>query len=105
LTHPARPLDLPPSPPLGLDPGHSWAATEIVWPGDPLLFYTDGLVENPKPVGPPQRWDHTGLLTWLDQHRQPLTDPGPFLDTLIHTATTGRDLRDDVAALLIAPAR
>jgi len=101
LSRPSHQLDLPISPPLGFDIGHTWTAAEVHWSGDPLLLYTDGLVENPSLTGPPQRWDHAGLLAWLDQQPAVIDDPGVMLDTLIGAATAGRDLRDDVAALLI----
>jgi len=101
LTRPASPLNLPPSPPLGLDITHTWTPTDVRWPGNPLLLYTDGLVENPNLAGPPQRWALAGLLAWLDRQPAVVDDPGALLNMLFEAATAGRDLRDDVAALLI----
>jgi serine phosphatase RsbU (regulator of sigma subunit) len=72
--------------------------------GDPLLFYTDGLIENPKLEGPPRRWDEDGLLAWLDGHL-PLMTARDLLDALLEAATDGRDLRDDIAILLVAADR
>jgi serine phosphatase RsbU (regulator of sigma subunit) len=43
-----RPLDVPPGPPLGVDPGARYPVTEVpLTEGLMLAFYTDGLVETP----------------------------------------------------------
>jgi serine phosphatase RsbU (regulator of sigma subunit) len=104
LERPARPLDLPRARPLGLGLTNAWTAGDVPWGGDPLLFYTDGLIENPKLQGPPRRWDEDGLLAWLDGHL-PITTAREFLDALLEAATDGRDLRDDIAILLVAADR
>jgi hypothetical protein len=82
--------------------GHigGWDVGTFSWDRAPLLFYTDGLVENPRDSGDPARWGDTGLLRWID-HRLPMMDPATFVDALITDATSGRDLRDDVAVLLV----
>jgi serine phosphatase RsbU (regulator of sigma subunit) len=99
----ARPLDLPPAPPLGLGKCDAWTATELPWSGQPLLLYTDGLVENPNAQGPPQRWGEAGLLSWLNAHG-PVGRIDEFADTLVAAATEGREARDDIAVLIVAAA-
>ena len=101
LEHPVRVLDLPPTPPLGLGLNDNWTAIEVPWAGQPMLLYTDGLVENPNRQGKPRRWGELGLLAWLDAHPQTtaLTD---LADRLVQSATTGRTIRDDIAILIIA---
>jgi hypothetical protein len=98
-----EPLDLPPGPPLGLGFALPRTSTEVAWGGEPLLFYTDGLVENPALAGPPRRWEEDGLLDWL---RRPSAvtsrDPDELADAVVAAATAGRDLRDDIAVLLVA---
>ena len=74
LEQPAYSLDLPTAPPLGLGLSERWTATELSWVGGPLLFYTDGLIENPNVRRPSSRWGVDGLLAWLNA--QPPTD-GP----------------------------
>jgi hypothetical protein len=44
------------------------------------------------------------LLAWLDGHL-PLMSARDFLDALLRAATDGRDLRDDIAILLVAADR
>jgi hypothetical protein len=97
-------LDLPARAPLGVGPPRRREGTEVVWSGEPILFYTDGLIENPKVAGPPERWDHDGLLIWLGDHL-PATDPQALLRSLMADATAERDVRDDVALLLVAADR
>lgn len=100
LERATRLLDLPPAPPLGLGFTGVWTAIDLAWDGDPLLFYTDGLTENPTHGGPPRRWGEEGLLAWLDQHPH-LSTVDNLIDALLDAATTGRDLRDDIALLLV----
>jgi serine phosphatase RsbU (regulator of sigma subunit) len=100
----ARPLDLPRARPLGLGLADAWAAADLAWRGEPLLFYTDGLIENPKLEGPPRRWGEAGLLAWLDAHLPIVTARG-LVDAMLEAATAGRDLRDDIAILLVAADR
>jgi serine phosphatase RsbU (regulator of sigma subunit) len=100
LRPPVRPLDVPPAPALGIGRTDAWFTTETPWRGDPLLLYTDGLVENPRLSGPPQRWGEPGLMRWLDANAS--LPPAAVPDALMSAATAGRDLRDDVAVLLLA---
>jgi serine phosphatase RsbU (regulator of sigma subunit) len=104
LERPARPLELPLARPLGLGLTSAWTAGDVPWGGDPLLFYTDGLIENPKLGGRPRRWQEDGLLAWLDG-QPPLMTAAAFIDALLEAATDGRDLRDDIAILLVAADR
>jgi serine phosphatase RsbU (regulator of sigma subunit) len=103
LGPPVRLLDVPPSPPLGLGLADEWTATELAWRREPLLFYTDGVVENPSAHGRPGRWGVDGLLRWLEQDPLP-----PALDAaadhLLTAATAGREVRDDVALLVVGAA-
>ena len=96
---------MPPAPALGLGFDHVWAATELSWTGDPILFYTDGLIENPMSQGPPRRWGEDGLLTWLGE--QSTTSNVDVLGAAryLDEAINGRDLRDDVALLLVGVSR
>ena len=93
----------PPAPALGLGFGEVWAATELPWVGDPVLFYTDGLIEDPMSQGPPRRWGEDGLLTWLGQ-QSTTSSVDALARGLLDEAITGRDLRDDVALFLVGVA-
>jgi serine phosphatase RsbU (regulator of sigma subunit) len=100
----ARLLDVPSTPPLGLGFDEQWTATELRWSGQPILFYTDGLIENPNRQGPPRRWGEAGLLGWLDA--RPATGSlAGLADGLLESATAGRDVRDDIAILVVAADR
>ena len=101
LARPARVLDLPPAPPLGLGLFDQWGATELAWGGQPLVFYTDGLIENPSQRGQPRRWGVDGLLTWLNT-RPPTRTIDDLADALLEAATARRHVRDDIAMLIIA---
>ena len=101
LDGPPRALPLPSAPPLGLVDNHRWAATEHPWSGAPLLFYSDGLVENPRRGDQPDRWGTEGLLRWLAAEPTSI-DLGQVADDLISAAMEGRERRDDVAVLLVA---
>ena len=101
LAQPVRPLDVRPFRPLGLGFDDDWIATAVPWKGEPTLFYTDGLIENPVSRGEPNRWFEVGLLAWLEAHHG-VDDPIDYADRLIRSATEGRELRDDVALLLVA---
>jgi serine phosphatase RsbU (regulator of sigma subunit) len=103
LERPARILDVPPTPPLGVGDRVEWEATELPWDGRPMLFYTDGLIENPARQGRPRRWGEDGLLAWLDDHPQ-MTSLNEWADNLVRAATAGRDLRDDIALLVVGAA-
>jgi serine phosphatase RsbU (regulator of sigma subunit) len=103
LERPARLLDVPPTTPLGVGDREEWEATELPWNRSPVLFYTDGLIENPARQGKPRRWGEDGLLAWLDLH--PVANsPAEFADSLMQAATDGRELRDDVAVLVTGAA-
>jgi serine phosphatase RsbU (regulator of sigma subunit) len=104
LCRPTRMLDLPPAPPLGLGTTGGWSATELAWTGHPLLFYSDGLTDNPMIDGAPQRWGEAGLLDWLNRHASGST-VAELAPALLTAATAGRDLRDDVALLLVSAER
>ena len=101
LEQPARVLDLPSAPPLGLGVFDQWVATELTWGGQPLVFYTDGLIENPHQHGEARRWGVEGMLAWLDR-RPPTTNIDDLADALLAAATAQRDLRDDIAMLIVA---
>ena len=101
LERPARVLDLPSAPPLGLGVFDQWVATELAWGGQPLVFYTDGLIENPNQRGQPRRWGVDGMLRWLDM-RPPTTNVDDLADALLVAATAQRDIRDDIAVLIVA---
>ena len=104
LRQPPGRLDVPPAPALGLGFDHVWAATELPWTGDPILFYTDGLIENPMSEGPPRRWGEDGLLTWLGE-QSATSNVDALARGLLDEAINGRDLRDDVALLLVGVSR
>jgi serine phosphatase RsbU (regulator of sigma subunit) len=94
-------LSVVPAPPLGLGHRGEVVATEHPWTGAPLLFYSDGLVENPRRGDRPDRWGTKGLLRWLaalPTHR----DIAQVADDLVAAALKDRHRRDDVAVLLIA---
>jgi serine phosphatase RsbU (regulator of sigma subunit) len=103
LTRPVRLIDVPPLHPLGLGSNDDWTATDFPWSGQPTLFYTDGLIENPNVRGEPNRWFEEGLLAWLDAHPN-VDTPNDYADRLVRSATEGRELRDDVALLVVAAA-
>jgi serine phosphatase RsbU (regulator of sigma subunit) len=94
-------LVLKPSPPLGLGFAGPIVTTDHPWNGEPLLFYSDGLVENPRRGDRTDRWGVEGLVRWLEGRRD-LHDLVRIADDLVVTATTDRDRDDDVAVLLVA---
>jgi hypothetical protein len=95
------PVSLPVGPPLGIGEPTRRKTCDLAWDGTPLLFYTDGLIENPRRSGAPDRWEEAGLLRWIVEHG-PATATDTFLDTLVAAATTGREPRDDVAVMIVA---
>jgi hypothetical protein len=97
----ARPLALRPAPPLGMQLASSWPSTDLAWSGEPFLFYTDGLTENPGPDASARRWGEEGLLSWLRAHPQ-VGAVGDYLDRLLEAAAADRMRRDDTAMLLVA---
>ena len=64
-----------------------------------LVLYTDGLVENPRLDGDPDRWSDGGLVAWLDAHPEP--DPEALVDALVAAALAERERRDDVAVMVV----
>jgi hypothetical protein len=93
---------MPAGAPLGLGP-RGWTATDLTIGQRGLLLYTDGLIENPRGDGPPDRWGEDGLVRWL-QGRWPAPDLGRLVDELLEAALDGREQRDDVAVVLVCPA-
>jgi serine phosphatase RsbU (regulator of sigma subunit) len=104
LGRPSTLLDVAPAPPLGLGHPESWRAIEVPWTGDRLLFYTDGLTDNPMLHGRPRRWGEAGLLAWLDEQPSD-SSVEDFVSALLQAATAGRHLRDDIAVLLVGTNR
>ncbi|GAA2798458.1 SpoIIE family protein phosphatase [Kitasatospora sp. CM 4170] len=107
-------LDLPGGPPLGVDPGAPYPPSAgHLAPGETLLVYTDGLVEDRE-----EDYDESvqrmlgGLELWARQAGPVLIGPTPALerlaDLLTLNVTERRSRPDDVALLLlhrVAPAR
>jgi serine phosphatase RsbU (regulator of sigma subunit) len=102
----APPLILTPTPPVGLGFRGERVETVVPWDGDPLLFYTDGLIENPRPGDEPDRWGESGLRTWLAGSRRgdgfDVEAGEELVAELIAAGTSGRVIHDDVAVLLVA---
>jgi serine phosphatase RsbU (regulator of sigma subunit) len=96
----ARPLALRVTRPLGIDPPATPFATRLRWSGEPMVFFTDGLIENPMKEGSSRRWETDGLTDWLDRHKT--DEPRTLVTNLVQAATSQRDLRDDVAVLVVA---
>ena len=97
----ARPVDLRASPPLGMQLASSWPSADFPWAGEPMLFYTDGLIENPRPATPAHRWGEEGLLAWLRAHPY-AGQLDAYLDLVLEAAAADRMRQDDTAMLLIA---
>jgi serine phosphatase RsbU (regulator of sigma subunit) len=97
----ARPVDLRAAPPLGMQLASSWPSADFPWAGEPMLFYTDGLIENPRPATPALRWGEEGLLAWLRAHPY-VGQVDAYLDLVLEAAAADRMRRDDTAMLLIA---
>ncbi|GAA1388363.1 hypothetical protein GCM10009639_14760 [Kitasatospora putterlickiae] len=100
-------LDLPGGPPLGVDPDRPYPlAEEQLTPGETLLVYTDGLVEDRE-----EDYDESvqrmlgGLETWARNAGPVRVEPGPALerlaDLLTLNVTERRSRPDDVALLLL----
>lgn len=100
MGRPPRLVRVPAGRPLGLGDA-DWTVTRSPWDGRPLLFYTDGLVENPRLDGDPDRWNEDGLLHWLRREAARREEPGEVADRLVAAATLDRDVRDDVAVLIV----
>jgi hypothetical protein len=103
----SRPLSLTFGLPLGVDPLSRWPNQRVPI-GSGLLLYTDGLVDNPAVDGPADRWGENGLVGWMDRwsadHSVPVTrfERSQFADRLIAAARSGRDIRDDLAVMIVA---
>ncbi|MFI6447360.1 SpoIIE family protein phosphatase [Kitasatospora sp. NPDC050543] len=103
----AAELDLPGGPPLGVDPGAEYPLTTgQLAPGETLLVYTDGLVEDRE-----EDYDESvqrmlgGLELWSRQTGPVADASGPALerlaDLLTLNVTERRSRPDDVALLLL----
>lgn len=92
-----RPLDVPPGPPLGVDPSATYPVTEIpLTEGMMLALYTDGLVEAPG-VDLDESIAH---LAWcLAQADEP--DLDGLIDKLLERVRPARQRTDDLALLLL----
>lgn len=97
----AEPDDLEaPGTPLGIVDGHQYSDRSVTLaPGDRLLLYTDGVTESRRGA---EFLDLDGLKELIGELREVRIEK--FLDTLMDRLHefSGGDLRDDVAALLIA---
>ncbi|MFD4908900.1 SpoIIE family protein phosphatase [Kitasatospora purpeofusca] len=100
-------LDLPGGPPLGVAPERPYPlAVEYLPPGETLLAYTDGLVEDRE-----EDYDESvhrmlgGLELWARNAGPVRSEPGPDLeklaDLLTLNVTERRSRPDDVALLLL----
>ncbi|MGW2542622.1 SpoIIE family protein phosphatase [Kitasatospora sp. NPDC001574] len=100
-------LELPGGPPLGVDPDAPYPlAVEHLAPGETLLAYTDGLVEDRE-----EDYDESvhrmlgGLELWARNTGPVRVGPGPALerlaDLLTLNVTERRSRPDDVALLLL----
>ncbi|MFB6888142.1 SpoIIE family protein phosphatase [Kitasatospora sp. NPDC056327] len=100
-------LDLPGGPPLGVAPDRPYPlAVEHLSPGETLLVYTDGLVEDRE-----EDYDESvqrmlgGLELWARNAGPVRVEPGPALerlaDLLTLNVTERRSRPDDVALLLL----
>ncbi|WP_159400429.1 SpoIIE family protein phosphatase [Streptomyces sp. XY431] len=100
-------LDLPGGPPLGVAPERPYPlAVEYLPPGETLLAYTDGLVEDRE-----EDYDESvhrmlgGLELWARNAGPVRVEPGPDLeklaDLLTLNVTERRSRPDDVALLLL----
>ncbi|MFF9063383.1 SpoIIE family protein phosphatase [Streptomyces sp. NPDC014882] len=92
-----RPLDVPPGPPLGIDPDAEFPVTRIpLVPGMTLAFYTDGLIETPGV-------DFEDSVNRLagDLDRADDRDLDELVDTLLRTSGTAGQRTDDVALLVL----
>ncbi|MGW1244371.1 SpoIIE family protein phosphatase [Streptomyces bobili] len=95
--HPARPVDMPPGPLLGIDPDAEFPVTEIpLVPGLMLVFYTDGLIETPG-------IDLEDAMNQLaaELSRADDRDLDALVDTLLRTSGTAGKRTDDVALMVI----
>ena len=84
--------------PLGIGMPGPWSNVVVAIP-DRLVFYTDGLIENPRAEGDPERWSEAGLVTWLAAN--PAADADRLADRLLAAALAGRERRDDIAVMVV----
>ncbi|GGW43335.1 phosphatase [Streptomyces galilaeus] len=95
--HPARPVDMPPGPLLGIDPDAEFPVTEIpLVPGLMLAFYTDGLIETPGVDLEDAMNQLAAELSRADDR-----DLDALVDTLLRTSGTAGKRTDDVALMVI----
>lgn len=95
LSGQVRLLEMTPSPPLGLALPRPHTRAEVrLAPGEALLVYTDGLVENRRADRPGERWSERDLLAWLADR------PTADLDALLEAFGAG-GYADDVAVMRI----
>jgi hypothetical protein len=91
-----RPVDTGNDPLLGVgSTGRRKEHTLTLEPEQGLLLYTDGLLEQPIPDRPHERWSEAALLSWLDD--KPLE--GVDLDALLWDF--GRNAFDDDVAVVL----
>ncbi|WP_161791340.1 SpoIIE family protein phosphatase [Streptacidiphilus jiangxiensis] len=93
-----RELDLPGGPPLGIDPTASYPLSEHrLSPGDTLLLYTDGLIEDRA-----EHYDNSvrRLLGLLASHA-PARPLESLADALVDARPHSSPARDDLALLLV----
>jgi serine phosphatase RsbU (regulator of sigma subunit) len=92
-----RPVDVPPGPLLGIDPGAVYPVTELpLTPGLMLVLYTDGLIETPGV-------DLDDSITGLAEHLAHADDRNleGLIDTLVGSTGTGGQRTDDIALLVL----
>ncbi|MFI9151543.1 SpoIIE family protein phosphatase [Streptomyces sp. NPDC053367] len=93
----AEPVDVPPGPLLGIDPGAVFPLTEIpLTPGLMLALYTDGLVETPGADLDDSIADLARHLAHADDR-----DLQRLIDTLVDKAGTDELRTDDIALLVL----
>ena len=92
------PAPVEPGVPLGIGMPGPWCNVVVAIP-DRLVFYTDGLIENPRAEGDPERWSEAGLVTWLAVN--PAADADRLADRLLADALAGRERRDDIALMVV----
>ena len=92
------PAPVEPGVPLGIGMPGPWGNVVVAIPHR-LVFYTDGLVENPRAEGDPERWSESGLVSWLEAGSA--ADAETLVERLVDAALAGRERRDDVAVMVV----